>query len=121
MWILKTTIRKDFMQRTNRLPPVHPGEIIKEDILPSVGLSVTAAAKALGVSRQMLHGILAGRKPLSAVMCLKVARLFGGSPEVWMRLQAAYDLKKSEQNKRVMARVGRGVAGKLVEGGRAWS
>ena len=64
------------MERKNGLPPVHPGEIIKEDILPSVGLSVTAAAKALGVSRQMLHGILAGRKPLSAIMCLKVARLF---------------------------------------------
>jgi plasmid maintenance system antidote protein VapI len=50
----------------------------------------------------MLHAILAGRKPLSAVMCLKVARLFGGSPELWMRLQAAYDLKKSAQNKKVM-------------------
>lgn len=40
-------------------------------------------------------------------MCLKVARLFGGTPEVWMRLQAAYDLKKAEQNKRVMQRVAR--------------
>jgi addiction module HigA family antidote len=87
------------------LPPVHPGEIIKEDILPSVGLSVTAAAKALGVSRQMLHDILSQRRPLSAVMCLKMARLFGSSPEMWMRLQAAYDLKKAEQNKKVMARV----------------
>ena len=95
------------MAKRNGLPPVHPGEIIKEDVLPSVGLSVTAAAKALGVSRQMLHGILAGRKPLSVVMCLKLARLFGGSPEVWMQLQAAYDLKKSEQNKKVMARVAR--------------
>jgi addiction module HigA family antidote len=47
-----------------------------------------AAAKSLGVSRQMLHGILAGRKPLSAVMCLKIARWFGGSPELWVRLQA---------------------------------
>jgi len=93
--------------RRNSLPPIHPGQIIREDILPSVGLSVTAAAKALGVSRQMLHGILAGRKPLSAVMCLKVARLFGGSPEVWMRLQATYDLKKSAQNKKVMERVAR--------------
>ena len=95
------------MEKKNGMPPIHPGEIIKEDILPSAGLSVTAAAKALGVSRQMLHGILAGRKPLSAVMCLKVARLFGGSPEVWMRLQASYDLKKSELNKKVMARVAR--------------
>ncbi len=95
------------MTGKNGLPPVHPGEIMREDILPSVGLSVTAAAKALGVSRQMLHDILAGRKPLSAVMCLKVARLFGGSPEVWMRLQATYDLKKFQQNKKVMARVAR--------------
>ncbi len=95
------------MARKNGLPPVHPGEIIKEDILPLVGLSVTAAAKALGVSRQMLHDILAGRRPLSAVMCLKVARLFGSSAEFWMRLQAAYDLKKSEQDKKIMKRVAR--------------
>ena len=95
------------MKRKNLLPLVNPGEIIKEDILPSVGLSVTAAAKALGVSRQMLHDILAERKPLSTIMCLKLARLFGGSPEVWMRLQAAYDLKKAEKNKKVMERVSR--------------
>jgi addiction module HigA family antidote len=102
------------MARKNGLPPVHPGEIIKEDILPSTGLSVTGAAKALGVSRQMLHDILAERKPLSAVMCLKVSRLFGSSPEVWMRLQAAYDLKKAEQNKKVMERVARIVPVKPV-------
>jgi addiction module HigA family antidote len=107
------------MARKSGLPPVHPGEIIKEDILPSVGLSVTAAAKALGISRQMLHDILAERKPLSAIMCLKVARLFGGSPEVWMRLQAAYDLKKAEQDKKVMSRVMRIVPVKPVEEARA--
>ena len=55
----------------------------------------------------MLHDILSERKPLSAVMCLKVSRLLGGSPEVWMRLQAAYDLKMAEQNKKVMKRVAR--------------
>jgi len=82
------------MGRKNALPPVHPGEIIKEDILPSVGLSVAAAAQALGVSRQMLHDILAGRKPLSTVMCMKVSGLFGGPPELWMRLQTAYDVKR---------------------------
>ena len=59
------------------------------------------------MSRQMLHDILAERKPPSAVMCLKVARLFGGTPELWMRLQAAYDLKKAEQNKKVMQLVAR--------------
>jgi addiction module HigA family antidote len=95
------------MERKSALPPVHPGEILKEDILPSVGLSVMAAAKALGVSRQMLHDILAERRPLSAIMCLRVSRLLGGSPEVWMRLQAAYDLKMAEQDKKVMQRVAR--------------
>jgi addiction module HigA family antidote len=88
------------MGRKKGLPPVHPGEILKEDVLPSVGMSVPTAAKALGVSRQMLHDILAERKPLSAIMCLKVARLFGSSPEVWMRLQATYDLRKAAQNRR---------------------
>ena len=95
------------MEKRNGLPPVHPGEIIREDILPSAGLSVTAAAKALGVSRQMLHGVIAERRPLSAIMCLRVARLFGGSPEMWMRLQATYDLKRAEQDARVMRRVAR--------------
>ena len=107
------------MERKNALPPVHPGEIIKKDILPSVGLSVTAAAKALGVSRQMLHDIIAARRPLSAVMCLKVSRLFGSSPQMWMRLQAAYDLKKAEQDKKVMQRVARIVPVKATEDLRA--
>ena len=70
-----------------------------------MGLSVAAAAKALGVSRQLFHDILAGRRPFSAVMCLKLSRLLGGSPEVWMRLQAAYDLKMAAQDKKVMERV----------------
>jgi len=48
----------------------------------------------------MLHDILAERKPLSAVMCLKVSRLVGGTPELWMRLQAAYDLKKARKTRR---------------------
>jgi addiction module HigA family antidote len=98
---LKTTIKN------NNLPPIHPGEFLREDILPETGLSVSAAAKALGVSRQMLHDILGERKPLSAVMCLKVSRLFGSSPEMWMRLQAAYDLKKAARDKKVMERVAR--------------
>ena len=107
------------MERKNGLPAVHPGEIIREDILPEVGLSVTGAAKALGVSRQMIHGILAGRKPLSAVMCLKVARLFGSTPEFWMRLQAEYDLKKAAQNKKIMERVARIMPLKPIEEVRA--
>ena len=103
------------MGRKNSLPPIHPGEIMREDILPETGLSVTAAAKALGVSRQMLHEILAERRPLSAIMCLKVARLFGSSPEMWMRLQATYDLKRAAQDRKVMQGVLRIVPVKQVE------
>ena len=102
---MRTTIREGTMARKNGLPPVHPGEILREDILPEVGLSVTAAAKALGVSRQMLHDILAERKPVSAIMCLRISRLLGSTPEFWMRLQAEYDLKKAAQNKKVMHRI----------------
>lgn len=104
---MKTITEYGKTGRRNGLPPVHPGEILREDVLPEVGLSVTAAAKALGVSRQMVHEILAGRKPLSAVMCLKIARLFGSTPEFWMRLQADFDLKQAARDKKVMERVRR--------------
>jgi addiction module HigA family antidote len=90
------------MRKRTGLPPVHPGEVIREDIMPAVNLSVTAAAKSLGISRQMFHDILAERRPLSAVMCLKISRLFGGSPEMWIRMQAEYDLKKAAQDTKVM-------------------
>ena len=60
-------------------------------------------------------GKRSGRKPLSAVMCMKVSRLFGGTPEFWMRLQCEYDLKKAAQNKKVMERVARIVPVKLLE------
>ena len=103
------------MEKKNGLPPVHPGEILKEDVLPEVGLSVTATARALGVSRQMVHDILAGRKPLSAVMCLKLSRLLGSTPEFWMRLQADYDLKRAAQDRKVMRRVARIVPVTVIE------
>jgi addiction module HigA family antidote len=95
------------VKKKNELPTIPPGEFLREDILPATALSVSAAARALGVSRQMLHDILAERRPLSAVMCLKVSKLFGSSPEMWMRLQAAYDLKKAARDKKVMERVAR--------------
>jgi len=115
-WISKIiTKRGEPMKQTNGLPAIHPGEIIREDILPETGLSVAAAARALGVSRQMLHEILAERRPLSAVMCLKVAKLFGSTATMWMRLQAAYDLKKAEQNQTVMQGVARIVPVKPID------
>jgi len=67
----------------------------------------------------MLHAILAGRKPLAAVMCLRVARLLGGSPKLWMDLQATFDLKKSMQNKKVMEGIARIVPLNGIEEARA--
>jgi len=93
--------------KTTTKIPVHPGEIIREDILPEVGFSVAAAARALGVSRQMLHGILAEKRPLSAAMCLRLARLFGSTPDFWMRLQTAYDLAKASSDRKLMTRISR--------------
>lgn len=81
--------------RMNALPPVHPGEILRDDILPATGLSVAAAAKALGIPSATLREILAERRPLSPLVCQKVAQHFGSTQELWLRLQSAYDLKTS--------------------------
>ncbi len=93
----------------------HPGEILREDILPELNLSVTQTAKSLGISRQMLRDILAERKPLSAVMCLRIAKLFGSSPKMWMRLQSTYDLQKAREDARVSTSIKKIVPIKVLE------
>ncbi len=85
----------------NEMRPIHPGKIIKEVIMPEVGMSMTEVARKLGVTRQMYHGILSGKYPLSAAMCFKISKLFGSTPEHWMRLQGSYDLKKAAQDERL--------------------
>ncbi|QGX39840.1 HigA family addiction module antitoxin [Permianibacter aggregans] len=78
--------------------PPHPGETIGEDILPALNLTVTQGAEALGVSRKTLSAIINGRQGISAEMALRIARVFGGSPELWMGMQAAYELWQAEQH-----------------------
>jgi len=78
------------------LPPVHPGELLREDILPSVEISKTQLAERLHVSRQTFHDILAGKQAVTAGMALRLGRLFGNSAEFWLRLQQTYDLKRAE-------------------------
>jgi len=72
--------------------PGHPGEILKEDVLPSLGLSVTEAAAQLGVSRVTLSRLINGRAALSADMALRLAAWLPPSAESWLGMQAAYDL-----------------------------
>jgi addiction module HigA family antidote len=76
--------------------PTHPGAILREDVLPALQLSVSAAARALGVSRQFLHRILAEEAPISIEMALRVGKLCGNGPTVWYRMQEAYDLWHAE-------------------------
>lgn len=79
------------MTRTQSLPPTHPGELLREDVLPATGKSKTEIAKMLGISRQHLHDILAERKPISAEVAVRFAKLFGNQPIFWIRMQGAYD------------------------------
>ncbi|MBN1448375.1 MAG: HigA family addiction module antidote protein [Bacteroidetes bacterium] len=78
------------MNRTRR--PTHPGEILREDFLPDYGLTVTQLAQAIGVSRQTVNELLRERRVLSPSMALRLARLFGNTPEFWLNLQRAVDL-----------------------------
>ena len=76
---------------TQRMP-THPGAVLREDILPGMGLSVTELARRLHMSRQSLHRILAEEQPVSAATALKLARLLDTSPEVWLNMQRNRDL-----------------------------
>lgn len=77
--------------------PTHPGEILREDVLPSLGLSVTEAARQLRVTRQTLHRILAGKAGVSPEMAVRLGKFCGNGPAIWLRLQHAYDLWIAER------------------------
>ncbi|MDZ7669278.1 MAG: HigA family addiction module antitoxin [Gammaproteobacteria bacterium] len=82
------TIRNTGMKRR----PTHPGEMLREDFLPDYGLSVSALAEAIGVSRQSVNELLRERRSLSPEMALRLSRLFGNTPEFWLNAQRAIDL-----------------------------
>lgn len=77
--------------------PPHPGETLKEDVLPALGLTVTEAAEQLGVSRVALSRVINGRAAVSAELAIRLAQWLGGSAEVWLRAQLQYDLWHAEQ------------------------
>lgn len=78
-------------RRPNRAP-IHPGEILKEEVLPALNLSIVQAAKALDISRNMLYKLLNQESSISVEMALKIGRLAGNGPDLWLRMQMAYDL-----------------------------
>ncbi|HZY68446.1 MAG TPA: HigA family addiction module antitoxin [Devosia sp.] len=77
------------------LNPPHPGAAIREDCLQPLGLSVTEGAKVLGVSRQALNNLVNGRSGITAEMAIRLDKAFGGGAEVWLRMQASYDLAQA--------------------------
>jgi addiction module HigA family antidote len=77
--------------------PPHPGEIIREQCLEPLGLSVAKAAAGLGVSRKTLSERLNGHAGISPEMAIRLEKAFGSTAETWLRMQLAYDLWQAEQ------------------------
>jgi antitoxin HigA-1 len=71
--------------------PAHPGELLREVIIPATGRTKKEIASLLGISRQHLYDIIAERKPVSPVVAVRLGKLFGDGAAVWIRMQAAYD------------------------------
>lgn len=84
-------------EETRMLNPSHPGDFIKHEIIKPLGLSVTTAAKALGVSRPTLSALLNQRASLSGDMALRIEKAFGVSMETLMRMQSAYEISQTRK------------------------
>lgn len=88
--------------------PVHPGRMVRMECLEPLGLTVTKAAGMLGVNRNTLFNLVNERNGVSPEMALKLSKAFGSTAEMWMRLQAAYDLAQARKREpEVTARVQR--------------
>ena len=88
--------RKSIVARPER-EPTHPGAILREDVLPSTGEPVMTVAKKLGVTRQRLHRILAEKASVSPEVAVRLGKFCGNGPELWLRMQQAYDLWHAER------------------------
>ena len=81
---------------TNGLPAIHPGEFLHE-ILDELGLTQTAFAQAIGVSSMRVSHLLKGQRPVTAELALRLGRALGQTPQYWINLQTAYDLKVAQE------------------------
>ncbi len=81
------------------LPPMHPGELLREDVVPALGRPRAEIARLLGVSRQTLHAILTERAAVTPEMALRLGKLCGNGPELWLSLQSRFDLDRLSKTK----------------------
>jgi addiction module HigA family antidote len=86
--------------RDPKRKPTHPGEVLREDVLPALDMTQTGFAKRLGVSRLSVSELLLEKRALSADMAVRIGRLTNTSPESWLRMQEAVDLWELEQDPR---------------------
>ncbi len=85
---------------THMFNPPHPGEVLKDGVFADTRITVTEAAKALGITRAALSRIINGKAGISAEMALRLGQWLGTGPEVWLNMQSAYDLWQAEQRPR---------------------
>ena len=84
------------MTTESKLPPIHPGEILKEEFLTPMKITQYRLAKAIGVDARRIHSIVHGERAITAETALLLARFFGNSPGFWMGLQSQYDLETTQ-------------------------
>ena len=76
--------------------PTHPGAILREDVFPTLGISVSEFARHLGVSRQTLHAVLAERSAITPELALRLGTFLGNGPQLWVEMQSKHDLWQAE-------------------------
>ena len=79
------------------LRPTHPGELLREEVLPALGRPKAEIARLLRISRQTLHDILQERRPITPAMALRIGKLCGNGPDLWINMQRSYDLEIAEK------------------------
>lgn len=89
-------IESTINQRPNRRP-THPGEVLREDVLPAMHSSITGFAKRTGMSRQSIHAILAGKRAITPEAALRIGAVVGNGARVWLSMQMEFDLWQAEQ------------------------
>ena len=87
-------------------PPTHPGAILREDVYPTLQISVSEFARHLGISRQTLHAVLSERSAISPELALRLGTFLGNGPQLWIEMQSRYDLWQAERKlKKILSRI----------------